>query len=352
MENNIFENGNSQNIASDCNPYQIFIDGLDYYKNNLSKLNKNKKQDIEKFLFKLLDTAPDKFNVKISIEICGHDYLPLKIVRYLALKPIDIAKPILEHSRILSERDLMVVTSVRGDQHRAVIAARADVTFAISSKLAEKGNEEVLRILTENLDALISQKTFKIIGDKSSNNQNLESIILNRSDITIKSTEYLLEKFNLDELIELNKKADGQLKIQLEIKIENLNSNDNYSYKTNNETNTELQNLNKIQRKYVKSQITEKSLIHAINSDTNDIAICFFSILSGLCLEEMLECISNIDVRKLAIASKAKGLKQDTLEEVLNSGVWKSTPSREKVSDAIRTYKNLKQNVACELLNK
>ncbi|MEP3233312.1 MAG: DUF2336 domain-containing protein [Hyphomicrobiales bacterium] len=352
MDDNIFEIENPSSIKSTSNPYKIFVDGLDFYKNNLSKLNKNKKNEIEKFLLKLLDAAPAQFNVKISIEICNHDYLPLKIVRYLALKPIDIAKPILTHSKILSERDLLVVTSVRGDQHRAVIAARADVTFAISSKLVEKGDEEVMRILTENLNALISQKTFRIIGDKSSNNENLKFLVLNRNDITIKSTEYLLEKFNLAELNEINEKADGPLKIHLEIKIDKLNTNDNFSYKLNDETNAELQNLNQIQKQYLETKITEKALIDAINSGTSDIVICFFSTLTGLGLEDMLECISNADARKFAIASKAKGLKQKTLEEILNSDVWRATPSREKVSDAVRTYKNLKQNIACELLKK
>ena len=300
----------------------------------------------------MLDAAPDQLKSKISEEISILDYVPLKIVRYLALKNITVAKPILTHSEVLTERDLLVIISLRGNQHRAAIAARKDITFAISYKLVEKGNDEVIRILTGNVEAMISQRTFKLIADKVTVKTELEEIITTRNDIPANSLEYLLEKFNSSELLNILKNSNGKLKSLIEMKMENLDGDKDQNSNNHSKCNKKLETLYEIKTIYESKEVTEQTLISAIESDEYDVVICLFSILSELHLEETLDVISSADARKLAIASKAKNLKINTVKTFLNSKIWDTPLPKEKVSDAVRTFKGLKQNIACDLLNK
>lgn len=334
------------------NSYDLFISGIELYRNNFNILKDNKKKEIESFLVKMLDSTPEQLNRKISKEISSLDYIPLKIVRYLALKTISVAKPILMHSRVLTERDLLVIINIRGNQHRAAIATRKDVTFPISHKLVEKGNDNVIRTLIANLYAPISQDTFKLIGDKITMKGKLEEIITSRNDISANALKYLLGKFNNQEHLTLLKKSNNKLKSIITNKMEDLSADENCAPDDHSNNDEKLKKLYELRNTYSSQDATEQTLINAIKSDEHDTAICLFSILSELELEETLEVISNADARKLAIVSKAKNLKIGTLKTILNSKIWDPTLSRETVSDAIRTFKSLNQSIARGLLNK
>ena len=350
---NINQNHNKlDGNSSNNNPINVFLNGIDIYRENFSMLKNNKKDKIEVFLLNMLDAAPELLKSEISREISTLDYVPLKIVRYLALKNITIAKPILTHCGVLTERDLLVITSLRDNQHRVAIAARKDVTFPLSYKLVEMGNDEVIRVLTSNLNALISQKTFKLIGDKISMKTELDTIIRTRNDISANSLEYLLEKFSPSELLRMLKTTNNKLRLVINDKIEKMSGNKNNNSNGQSNHDEKLESLYELKDTYSSKNVTEQTLVSAINSDEHDIVICLFSILSKLHLEETLDVISNADARKLAIASKATNIKIDTVKKILKSEIWQTALSKEVVSDAIRTYKGLKQNIACELLNK
>lgn len=214
-------------IHPDENLYDTFISGIHLYRENVSVLKNKKKNEIEVFLFKILDSIPDPLKSKISREISTLDYIPLKIIRYLALKDIAVAEPILMYSRVLTERDLLVIINLRGDQHRAAIAARRDVTFPVSSKLVEKGNDEVIRILVTNLYASISQDTFELIGDKVTKKDELEEIVTTRNDIPTHSLKYLLGKFNNSEHLGILKKSNDKLKSIITTKMHYVSANEN-----------------------------------------------------------------------------------------------------------------------------
>lgn len=352
MKNINLNKNKSSKILAGENPKEIFIYGINLYRDNYSTLKNDKKNKIEGFLLKLLDTAPEKLKGEISKEISTLDYAPLKIIRYLALKDMTIAKPILTHCEILTERDLLAIIGLRGNQHRAGIAARKDITYPLSYKLVELGNDEVIRVLTANLNALISQKTFKLIGDKITMKAELEEIITTRNDISANSLGYLLEKFSRSELLNILKTSNNRLRSIINDKLENLSGDQNSNSNNQSKCDKKLESLYELLDKYSSKNVTEQTLVSAINSGEQDIVICLFSILSELHLEETLDVISNADARKLAIASKAKNMKIDTVKAFLKSEIWEATLSNETVSDAIRTYKGLKQNIACELLNK
>ena len=352
MKNENNNNGKTNKTSPKENPHQIFIHGINLYKDNYSLLKSNKKNKIEAFLLKLLEAAPDQLKIEISEEISTLDYAPLKIVRYLALKNIAIAKSILIHCEVLTERDLLVITSLRDNQHRAAIATRKDVTFPLSYKLVEMGNDDVICALTANQSALISQKTFRLIGDKITMKTALEEIITTRNDISTNSLEYLLEKFSSSELFKLLKTSNSKLQSIVNDKIKKLGGDKDGISTGKSKQDEKLESLYKLKNTYSSKHVTEQTLVSAINSDEHDIVICLFSILSELNLEETLDVISNADARKLAIASKAKNIRINTVKTFLKSKIWETTLSNETVSDAIRTYKGLRQNIACELLNK
>lgn len=342
----------TEKALSGQNPRDIFISGINLYRENVPLLDASKRNEIEISLLKMFDAVPDQIKRNISTEISVLDHVPLKIVRYLALKNIIVAKPILIHSSALTERDLLTIINLRGNPHRAAIAARKELTFLVSYKLVEKGNDEVIRILMGNDGASISQNTFKLAGNRITIKTELERIITSRNDISANSLEYLLGKFSHNELFNLVTKSNNKLKSIINYKMEDSSDDENSGLNDHSQTDEKLAALYELKKTCLSKDVTEKTLVSAIKSDENDMVICLFSILSELHLEEILEAISNADARKLAIASRAKNIKIDTVTTFLKSQIWETTLSNETVADAIRTYKSLKQNMARTLLNK
>jgi len=213
--------------SSNTNLHDTFMAGINLYNERFSLLENNKKNQLEAFLFKIIDTASNKFKRKISKEVSILAHAPLKIIRYLALEKIAVAKPVLTHSTVLAERDLLVIINLRGNQHRAAIAARKDITFPVSYKLVEIGNEEIIRTLVANKNALISEKTFELIGDKITLKAEFEEIIATRKNISASSLKILLAEFSNSELLNILKNSNSKLQSMVKTKMENFSGGQN-----------------------------------------------------------------------------------------------------------------------------
>jgi len=108
---------------------------------------------------------------------------PRSVLSQLANDDIEVARPILEKSRSLDEKDLVSIIRTRGREHHEVIAARDDVTWAVSDALVNHGDDEVVEKLVKNEAARISEDTMKRVVERAEQNENLHEPVLSRSDL-------------------------------------------------------------------------------------------------------------------------------------------------------------------------
>lgn len=91
--------------------------------------------------------------------------LPPAIANALARDHIDVANPVLEHSPVLTDDDLVDIVRTHAMQYALAVAAREELSEQLSDTLAELGSVEVARRLVGNAGAELSQKAIKQILD-------------------------------------------------------------------------------------------------------------------------------------------------------------------------------------------
>lgn len=84
--------------------------------------------------------------------------LPRKFAVKLAMDDISVARPILRHSPVLADEDLLQVIGMDSLPHQIVIAGRPLVSQMVSDALVTTGNPEVISILLENFGAQLGRE--------------------------------------------------------------------------------------------------------------------------------------------------------------------------------------------------
>ncbi|MEH6476644.1 MAG: DUF2336 domain-containing protein [Sneathiella sp.] len=118
--------------------------------------------------------------------------LPHDIAFALANDISDVAAPMLSYSEALSDDDLAEIINSKTEEHQTAIAGRSSVSEAISEKLADTGNEDVVATLMGNDGAQISEKTFEKVLDQFGDNEKVNAPMVNRSALPLTVTERLV----------------------------------------------------------------------------------------------------------------------------------------------------------------
>jgi uncharacterized protein (DUF2336 family) len=103
---------------------------------------------------------------------------------------IEVAAPVLTHSRALSEETLLKVVEQRGHDHMMVVSTRPDIGHRISHALVERGNDAVVSSLLANEKAQISPVTFDAVAKRAEVSAALQAPMVRRKDVPL----YLLSE--------------------------------------------------------------------------------------------------------------------------------------------------------------
>lgn len=119
---------------------------------------------------------------------------PRKTVRDLAFdENLAIARPVLERSPRLEEKDLVEIASERGQDHMLAMSSRPDLTPAVTDVLVTRGDEKVVRKVARNDAAKFSDRGYGTMVQRASEDQELQAILTARVDIPQKHVNTLIE---------------------------------------------------------------------------------------------------------------------------------------------------------------
>jgi len=135
--------------------------------------------------------------------------IPHDVAIRLANDELDVAIPILEFSKVLTEGDLLeIIVSTENVGKLIAITKRDDVTNNMSSALVLKRSEEVCSSLFKNKTAQISEETLLIAAEEFAKSGDVVNSLINRGNLPIGVVEKMIS-FTTDEL---KSKIEKQLK--------------------------------------------------------------------------------------------------------------------------------------------
>jgi len=125
-----------------------------------------------------------KARAKLAGRLAGIDTAPPKLIRALAFDDeIEVAGPVLTHSRQISDADLVENASTKSQQHLYAIAQRLKLSEQVTDALVERGDPRVVRKVAGNKGARFSLAGYGKLTTRARQDRKLALVLGERGDL-------------------------------------------------------------------------------------------------------------------------------------------------------------------------
>lgn len=153
--------------------------------------DKEKKIAIEIFRI-LVGDVEKKVRQVLSTHLSGSMDAPHDVILKLANDIKEISLPVLEHSYVLTESDLVEITEKSYDQEvMSAIARRDMVSRELSTALLKKSNLAIIETLLKNKNASIDDNGFQRIYDECQDNTSMLELMAKNGGVPLSLAEKL-----------------------------------------------------------------------------------------------------------------------------------------------------------------
>lgn len=98
---------------------------------------------------------------------------------------IEVARPVLENSDVLSDEDLIEVITSRTQAHILAISKRVNVSETVSGAIVDHGTEHVIASLLANHTARIGRDSMEKVAEKAQSSTLLQKKFVSRDDVPL-----------------------------------------------------------------------------------------------------------------------------------------------------------------------
>ena len=98
---------------------------------------------------------------------------------------IEVARPVLERSAMLSDEDLIEIIATRTQEHMMAISKRVGVSEKVSGAIVDRGTETVIASLLDNHTAKIGRDSLEKVADKAQTSSRLQRSFIGREDVPL-----------------------------------------------------------------------------------------------------------------------------------------------------------------------
>ncbi len=124
----------------------------------LGRLNEQARAEAERSLLPLARAAEDRVRAAMAAELADADWAPAAVIRWLAYDRLEVARPVLERSMMLSEADLIALADSDAAR-RLVLAGRISISEALCAALSRHREPQVIRKLADNPGARVGERS-------------------------------------------------------------------------------------------------------------------------------------------------------------------------------------------------
>lgn len=130
-----------------------------------SRLTPRERWIVADLLYDILRASDASIRQRCARRLSGLREAPNRLLRMLASDEYDIAQPILEDSRALTDFDLLEIVQSASLQHRMTIARREDISQVISAALVASGETPVVECVLKNMTTSLAAPTIdRLVG--------------------------------------------------------------------------------------------------------------------------------------------------------------------------------------------
>jgi uncharacterized protein (DUF2336 family) len=121
--------------------------------------------------------------IALAERLAGSLSAPHELILLLADDRIEVARPLLARSPVLTDADLVQVIRVGTREHQVAVAERPQIGVTVSAALARSACEAAIIALLRNRTAQIGEDTFGELAERSRNVPALQEPLILREDL-------------------------------------------------------------------------------------------------------------------------------------------------------------------------
>lgn len=148
-----------------------------------SRITPQERWIVADVLEEMLRTAEPALRARVAVRLAEQGEAPPGLLRRLALDSFDIAAPIVERSRALTDFDMMEIARKGELKHRIALARREHVSETVTAALAASGDPAVVEILLRNEGARIAPQTMDHLVRLAGEHASLSRLVIRRSEL-------------------------------------------------------------------------------------------------------------------------------------------------------------------------
>ena len=165
------------------NRHQLFENIADLFLSSEGRLTERERALMTDILGKLIDDVEAEVRRTLAERMAVLPWAPRDLVLRLAEDEAAVARPLLLHSTVLKDADLIDLVRQRSQEHRLAIAMRSGIGAAVSDALIEAGEGDVIEALIRNQDAHLSRQAIDYLVEESRRVDRFQEPLLRRQEL-------------------------------------------------------------------------------------------------------------------------------------------------------------------------
>ena len=315
-------------------------------------VNERESEMVADVLVDLMRKAESDVRQALADQLSTLDDVPLRLVLQLANDDIDIAKPVLKDSPVLSDLDLVYIIKAKSADYWRVIATREQIGDQVVDMLADTHDYETALNLCENTKIRLTEHAAVSISDMAQDHEDLAMPLLRRSDIsqTVVSRLYEVVGQEIKSFIVQNYNIDTQVLIDaVENTVKEFKEGQDFQDYKPEEHMMKAALAMKGQGK-----LNTKLMLSTLRRGQFRSFVAQFAVFTELDIKTVCEILIQTHGQGLAVASKAFGIsKEDFVSMFLLSNQFRNTGrlvDSQAMAKAVTYYERVEPSVALQII--
>lgn len=155
----------------------------DVFISHAGDYTEHQKTEFGRIMSQLAERLESSVRQELAHRLAKETHAPPDVIRRLATDEIAVARPVLEHSPVLTQDDLVSVAETKGDEHLFAISGRSDVGPRLSESLVRRGNDSVVERLLRNPSAKLGARTLRQVVARAAGSDAIAPALIDRNDV-------------------------------------------------------------------------------------------------------------------------------------------------------------------------
>jgi uncharacterized protein (DUF2336 family) len=162
---------------------EIYLAVASLYRIQGTGLNSRERELMREILRRLTRDVEMAIRIALAERLAEDTTAPHDLILLLVDDAIEVARPLILGSPLLTEADVLKLIAEAGIAHQVAIADRPHLSVPVTNELAKSEHETVLVALVRNVTAKISDTAYRALVEKSRAIAGLQEPLIRRPDL-------------------------------------------------------------------------------------------------------------------------------------------------------------------------